>query len=171
MNKITCDLCMDLMPLVRDGIASNESKKAVELHIKSCVACNTLYSGEIPSTVNVEKAFQKFRRKVQFFSILLMMFGIFFGLGLTAGADMFYNSLIMPIIGVLGYIIFRWKALYNIPILLFITHSFINIFKLFQENEYLDFASLLIWTILYIIFAWIGICITGLLHYAFRKED
>ncbi len=171
MNKITCDLCMDLIPLVRDGIASNESKKAVELHMKSCVACNAFYSGELPPTVNAEKAFQKFRRKVQFFSILLMMFGIFFGLGLTAGADMFYNSFIMPVIGILGYMIFRWKALYNLPILLLITHSAINILGFMKERENLDFASMLIWTIFYCIFAWIGVFIAGLLHYAFRKEE
>ena len=33
MNKISCDICMDLIPLVKDGIASQESCNAVKNHI------------------------------------------------------------------------------------------------------------------------------------------
>ncbi len=27
MNKITCNTCLDLMPLVKDGVSSEDSKK------------------------------------------------------------------------------------------------------------------------------------------------
>ena len=30
MNEINCNVCMDLIPLVQDGIASEDSRKAVE---------------------------------------------------------------------------------------------------------------------------------------------
>lgn len=30
MNKISCDICMDLIPLVKDGIASEDSGNAVK---------------------------------------------------------------------------------------------------------------------------------------------
>ena len=39
MNKIDCEICMDLIPLVKDGIASEESYKAVEEHVKECETC------------------------------------------------------------------------------------------------------------------------------------
>ena len=34
--KITCDMCLDLMPLVLDGLASEDSEKAVREHIAGC---------------------------------------------------------------------------------------------------------------------------------------
>ena len=43
MKEITCDICMDLMPLVQDGIASEDSRNAVEEHVKRCEQCAVHY--------------------------------------------------------------------------------------------------------------------------------
>ena len=43
MIKITCDMCMDLMPLVQDGVASEDSIAAVEQHIKTCSECKSVF--------------------------------------------------------------------------------------------------------------------------------
>ena len=43
MNEITCDVCMDLIPLVQDGVASQDSVLAVENHIKNCF-CKHIYA-------------------------------------------------------------------------------------------------------------------------------
>ena len=170
MNKISCDLCMDLIPLVKDGVASQDSKQAVDAHIASCEACRAFYNGETPPPVDTVKTFEKFHRRLQLSSAMLMMFGIFFGLSLTAGNDMFYNTLIMPVIGALGYYIFRWKALYIVPALMLITHLATNLFGFLRGIEHLDLYSILIWTFLYSIFAILGTIIAWLLHFAFRKE-
>ena len=170
MNKISCDLCMDLIPLVKDGVASEDSKAAVARHIASCEACAALYNGDIPPPVDVKRSFEKFRRRMQLSSAMLMMFGIFFGLSLTASSELFYNTLIMPIIGALGYYIFRWKALYRVPVLLLITHFTTNLFGMVRGVEHLDLYSLLMWTFLYSIFATLGAIVAWLLHFAFRKE-
>ena len=171
MNKITCDMCMDLMPLVKDGIASADSREAVESHLETCAVCRSLYHGQAPPVINTEKAFHKLKRQIQIFSAMLMLFGIFFGVNLTAGSNVFYNSLIMPIIGALGYMLLRWKALYTIPILLLITHGMSNLLGLIRGQEHLDIYSLLMWTALYSIFSLLGMVIAGLLSYAFRKEE
>lgn len=178
MSEISCDICMDLLPLVCDGIASEDSKAAVEAHVKTCEMCRRLYeSGRMGdmdvkvTAVDTVKAFEKFRRKLQMFSGMLLMFGIFFGLSLTAGDDMFYNSLIMPVIGALGYYVFREKALYTVPGLLLITYSFINFFGLIRGVEYMDFLSMTMWVFIYSIFVWIGILVAWLLHFAFRKDN
>ena len=110
MNKITCDMCMDLMPLVKDGIASADSREAVEFHLETCAVCRGLYHGQAPPVINTEKAFHKLKRQIQIFSAMLMLFGIFFGVNLTAGSNVFYNSLIMPIIGALGYMLLRLEG-------------------------------------------------------------
>ena len=171
MNEISCDMCMDLIPLVQDGIASEDSKLAVEQHIKHCAACASLYSGKIVPTVNSDKLFTKVKHRVQAFFAMLMMFGLFFGLGLTDGSEMFYNILIMPVIGVLGYVIFRWKAVYILPLLMFVMHSLIYTLNAMRNVEYWNFYALVMWTVIYGIFVLTGVVIAGLLHYAFGKES
>lgn len=39
MNKISCDMIQDLLPLYCDGVCSQASKQAVLTHIHSCEAC------------------------------------------------------------------------------------------------------------------------------------
>ncbi len=171
MTDITCEICMDLMPLVEDGVASEESIIAVRNHIEKCPSCRELFSGEIPKSSKSNEIASKIKKKAELFSTMVLMFGIFFGLSLTASNEMFYNALIMPIIGSIGYYIFRWKSLYNIPILLFITHIIINLFDMIKGAEHLQLFDLISWCLTYCAFAIIGILIAGLLHYAFRKES
>lgn len=174
MNKITCDMCMDLLPLVKDGIASEDSRRAVEEHVKICEACKKLYASEAtePSSVNVDLELElgKLKRKLQTFSTVLMMFGVFFGLSLTASEEMFYNSLVMPVIGALGYVIFRWKAVYQVPLLLLIMQCLINFLGMARGTEYMTFVAILMWIGIYTIFVTLGVLVAGLLHFAFRKE-
>ncbi len=171
MNEISCDICMDLIPLVKDGIASEDSQRAVELHIKDCETCRALFGGEMPPVVNAEKVFVKVKRQTQMLAVMLMMFGIFFGLSLTGGSDIFYNVLIMPVIGALGYCIFRWKALYGVPVLLLIINAVTNLLGMLRNVETLDLYSMFMWTFLYSIFVWLGVVIGGLLHFAFRRDE
>lgn len=170
MNKITCDLCGDLMPLVKDGIASDDSRIAVLQHIEHCEACKALYSGEIPPVLDTNDGLRKLKQKIKLFSIMLMMFGILFGISLTAGSDMFYNCLIMPIIGALGYVIFRWKSLYEVPCLLLVTALVTNVLEILRGTQQMDIYSVFMWSIIYSIFVILGATATGLLHFAFRKE-
>lgn len=170
MNEITCDICMDLIPLVKDGVASEDSKRAVEEHIASCEVCCVLYDGASLPPVDPEKSFRKLHRRLQLSSAMLMMFGIFFGLSLTAGSGLFYNSLIMPVIGALGYFIFRGKALYIVPLLMLVTHCATNLFGMLRGVEHLDIYSVFMWTFFYSVFAILGTVAAWLLHFAFRKE-
>lgn len=170
MNKISCDICMDLIPLVKDGVASEESCQAVREHLKECEECRKYYDGgEIPEA-DSDKIYQKLRHRMQILTSIMMM-GIFFGLSLTAQEDMFYNILIMPVIGALGYFVFHWKALFNVPILLLIIHIFTNFFGMFRGIQHFELLSLLMWTGIYAAFAVMGVLIAGLLHFAFQKED
>ena len=170
MNEISCKICMDLMPLVQDGIASEDSREAVENHISKCEVCAAYYSGSVPPMADTGKLMIVVKRKVQFFFIMLLLFGIFFGLGLTASSELFYNSLIMPIVGIFGYVIFRWKSLYAVPLLLLITNVISFVLNVFRGIEELGMYSRVMWTGIYSVFVIVGIIIAGLIHYAFRKE-
>lgn len=41
--KLPCDIVMDLITIYHDSLASEESIKAVEEHLKSCENCRRLY--------------------------------------------------------------------------------------------------------------------------------
>ena len=47
MTELTCDICCDLIPLVVDGVASEDSEAAVKAHIETCPACREMYQGEL----------------------------------------------------------------------------------------------------------------------------
>lgn len=169
MNKISCDMCIDLMPLVQDGVASEDSRKAVLRHLEECPDCKALYEGEIPAPSDTKKILGKIQRRAQIFSAMVMMFGIFYGLMLTASNGIFYNVMIMPVIGAIGYYLFRWKGLYIIPSLLLVTHFITNALGL--GGEYLEIVGLLMWTAIYFAVALVGFIITALLHFVFKKEE
>ncbi len=167
---ITCQMCMDLLPLVQDGIAGEDSRRAVYRHTESCSACRSLLTCQPPPLPEQNTAMVRLRRQIRLCSLLLLMFGILYGLSLTAGSGLFYNAIIMPLLGGVGYGIFRWKALYQVPVLLLVTHLVSNGLCLLRGTEHLDILSLLMWTGLYCIFAALGCVIAGLLHFALRKE-
>lgn len=169
MNKISCEMCMDLMPLVHDGVASEDSRLAVELHMKSCPDCAHFFEGELTPPSDSKHTLQKIQRKARTFSAMLLMFGIFYGLGLTASSGIFYNVIIMPLIGGLSYYLFRWRALYIIPALLLVSHIATNALGLGEEH--LTLPMLLIWTGIYCAVALVGFVIAALLHFVFKKED
>lgn len=182
MTKITCDICMDLMPLVRDGVASEGSENAVMKHISDCEDCKKIYDemyinnksiiedDDIPKSINIDKAAKKVEKKINKYLGMIIMFGIFFGLSLTASEEMFLNSFIMPIIGAFGYYLFRWKAAYTVPCIIVISNFIINGIGFLRGVEPLDIMSVVMWGSVYSLFAIIGTIIAGLLHFGLRKE-
>ena len=67
MNKISCDMCMDLMPLVQDGVASADSIAAVEQHIENCPACKALFEGQIPIPSDSHRLIKKIQKQLHIF--------------------------------------------------------------------------------------------------------
>lgn len=169
MNKISCEMCMDLMPLVHDGVASSDSRSAVLAHIEECPACRSFFEGELPAPSNEKSILTKLRNQMRLFSAMVMMFGIFYGLMLTAGNGLFLNVVIMPVIGGIAYYLFRWKALGIVPPLLLATHCITNALGL--GGEYLTSYEVIMWTAIYCGFALVGFVIAALLHFVFRKEE
>lgn len=175
-NKITCDICRDLLPLVKDGVASADSEAAVKQHIKNCSECEKLFDGKyVPAIEPSEspKALLRVKHRLTGIYAMLMLLGLYFGLSLTSGNDIFFNCLIMPIAGVFGYLAFRWRAVYIVPIILLIVSLITNALGFFNFDgvEVLDLMTLIPWIIIYTLFALAGIIIAMLLHFAFGKVN
>ena len=181
--KTECNVVRDLLPLYVEDMVSPETAQFVSDHLKECSECRSelesLKEGEPLSTVENRpaadignaKPFKKMMKRMnrQFYSIAYaaLIFLIFLGFGWTAGNNLMYNSLIMPIVGIFGYYVFKWRAFYKVPVLLLLIDLAVFAFQLIE----ISFANTLMWTMLYAIFVLVGVAIAFLLHYALRKED
>jgi len=171
--KLDCCVVRDLLPLYVENMVSDQTAQLIGEHLSGCPACQKEYESlqdsgrldvlQVPvEIVQAErKPFQKIMRKLnrQLHGLAygLIIFFILWGFSLTGGQDLMYNSVIMPIVGLFGYYVFRWKALYKLPLLLLV----INL---------LFYSSVFPWTAIYSIFVVVGVLIAFLLHFAFRKE-
>jgi len=166
-NKISCNVCRDLIPLVKDGVASADSEAAVRRHIEDCGECGRLFDGMPDAAPESPKALLRARRWLSGIYAALMLLGLYFGLSLSNGIDMFHNCLIMPVAGAFGYLAFRWRAVFIVPMLVTLIQVVITVFKLFNSDGSADFLMLII----YILFALAGIIIAMLIHYAFGRKN
>ena len=164
-----CHIVSDLLPLYAEGMLSDPTTISVKEHLASCEKCRAeLAEIEKGATLcqqaqidpPVESAFteaqKRLLRRMQFFFAMLLLPGILWGFGLMMGERLFYNAILMPLLGALGYAVFRKRAFYVMPVMLLITHLVFLLLQRWQEQEYLDLYSLLAWTLLCAFFAMIG---------------
>lgn len=188
MNKISCDICMDLIPLVKDNVASEDSYNAVMTHIHGCDECRELFSQmEIENTIqnknisknekmNDKKIISKIKNQLILVAITLVVIGSFIGVILTESQFMFYNILIMPIIGSLSYFTLRRKS-YLVVIAMFIFTYLYHFIKyimegLFDKSQIASFITApAMWASIYSGLCALGVLIAFLLYIAFRKEN
>lgn len=171
--KLDCCIVRDLLPLYVEKMVSDQTAQQIKAHLAGCPECQSEYESfrdtgeldvlEIPAVaVQTEvkpfkKVMRKLNRQMHGLAYGLIIFFILWGFSLTGGEDLMYNSIIMPIVGLFGYYVFQWKALYKMPLLLFVIHL-------------IFYSSAFLWTVIYSIFVVVGVLIAFLLHFAFRKE-
>ncbi len=67
-DKITCGVVRDLIPLVADEVCGEESRAAVEEHVKTCESCAKALSdarAATPAPVTDEKAAKGFKKALK----------------------------------------------------------------------------------------------------------
>ena len=62
---------------------------------------------------------------------------------------------------------FKWKAVYKVPVLLLLIDLAVFAFQLVE----IGFVDTIGWTFIYSIFVLVGVAIAFLFHYAIKKED
>lgn len=171
-EKITCDICRDLIPLVKDGVASADSEEAVRLHAAGCSECALLLDGKLVENVKPSESPRGLRRAERWLTTVyaaLMLLGLYVGVSFTDGEDMFFNTLLMPFAGALGYLAFRKKSLWIVPSLILIINVLGNFSGFFPDK--LDALSIINWALIYSLFALAGIIAAMLLKFAFGKDN
>ena len=123
-----------------------------------------------------KKVISKIKNQLILIALILVALGSLIGIGLSETEGMFYNILIMPVIGVLGYYALRKKS-YLVYISVFIftyVYHFIKyiIMETFDKSQ---FISLIIapttYAIIYSGLCAIGVLIGFLLYVAFKREN
>ena len=177
MNQISCNVCMDLIPLVKDGIASEDSCASVMNHIESCEHCAIVFGGEVAANTAMDDVvvLKKIRKQLTLLLLSIIFIGTLIGMVLSDGMGMFYNALIMPAIGGFGYLLFKKKA-YYVPLGLFLfSFVWVSIREIVRGFlTYSTVADLLVmsawWSGIFAAFSAVGVLIAVLLYYAFKKE-
>lgn len=181
--KTECSIVKDLLPLYVEDMLRMETVQYIDEHIQQCPDCNAelgkLKQCEILLPIKKEsiettdksqpfkRMMKRMNRQFYGFAYSLIIFFVFLGFGWTGGDNLMYNSFIMPIVGVFGYYVFKWKAIYKMPVVLLLIDLAVFAFQLVE----LSFFETLMWTMLYSVFVLIGVVIAFLLHYAFKKEE
>ncbi|EHL04310.1 hypothetical protein HMPREF0322_05004 [Desulfitobacterium hafniense DP7] len=181
MSKISCSVCLDLMPLVKDGVASEDSRLLVQEHLAGCEHCNHSWGEKAGAEIEATTAMDdivvlgKIKKQIIVFLLCIMLAGTLLGMVISNGMLMFYNGLIMPAIGGFGYILFKRKA-YFVPLGLF-AFSFIWVSLRGLIDGILTYTGIIElismsawWSAILSAFSAVGVLIAWLLHYAFKKE-
>lgn len=175
---ISCDVCLDLMPLVKDNVASNDSEMLVAKHIDNCESCKALFSSEEVNKdykVDDQKVIGDIKKKMVSVGLTILIIGGLLGIYLSNSQGMFYNVLIMPCVGIVGYVLLR-KKYYWVPVGVFVlSYLGIMIQSILEDIEWLGripevLIMPLFLSIIYTILVGIGTAIGALLGYVFGRE-
>lgn len=174
--NISCNVIFDLIPLVKDGVASDDSTIIVNEHIKSCESCRAEFETfestliEQPS-IKDEKIIFAIKRSIFITQLIILMAGAIIGVALSDSMGMFYNFIIMPIIGGVSLVAFKRKW-YLAPLAIFtLTYLWQTITGIVSGGfEWNALYRGLYYSIIYTILVGLGVIIAVLLKFAFKKE-
>lgn len=177
MDQISCNVCLDLIPLVQDGAASLDSEELVRGHAAECAACRSVLEQSQPCTVlfpDDKKVLRRINRAFLRAGMAVILSAAVFGASQALSFGIFYNIIIMPLVGVFGSFLLgkRW---YFLPIgILALTPLLSMLFELFGSDWDTilgQFPGLLIFALIYALLVLVGIAISALFRFAFRKEE
>lgn len=167
--EFDCDLYMDLMPLVKDGAASDTSRKALEAHLKDCPSCRELYD-TIPETAvpmdegRVKRTMEKIRDRYRRSLLALMILGVVAGILLTMTRNMAFTVAIFPLVGLAAYFVWRARSLF-VPLVVFSVSWLLLVLRDGNPSEAVG------WGFNYAYASLVGVVAGGVLAFIFEKIE
>lgn len=178
MNRIDCGICEDLMPLVEDGVACEQSRVAVRKHLEGCEACRKKYvegaAGRQTDWAQDDgkddkRIIGRVREKVSGWLLAVIMTGLLLGVLLTAanGAEPWLMLLIFPAIcgGVywLGGRLWRWVPVAAMAI-------WVIVLLLMSGGRLGDIPMAFVLGVIPLGLSYLGALAAAMLKYAFKGE-
>ena len=168
MNKQNCDICRDLLPLVKDGVANPGSAEFVLSHTAECEECNALSQSTQAQTVPVsdgKKTIAAARTAYLTAGCVLLIIGALVAISFSEGDNVFYNILIMPVIGAAAWLWFKkYAAAVILPFIAVL--SCVGMFL----NDVFTPSTIIWFTCAYTALCALGILIGALLSNAFKGD-
>lgn len=181
-HDLPCDICRDLLPLVRDGVASEASRRAVEEHVAHCEACRELWGEEAPPPpLHRERVLGRIRRRLYAWQGAMTAAGLILGMVLANTGQAGYNILLLPVLGAVA----QWLSPRRARWLPLLVWGLITAVTLWSNAGYLlgrlaewdwyNFFAILGLSILYGLLLGalcaLGTLAAALFRYALRKEE
>jgi hypothetical protein len=174
--NIPCNVILDLIPLVKDGVASDDSNIIVNEHIKACTSCKSEFEtldviNPIQSSIKDKKIISAMKRNIFVTQIIILIAGGFLGVALSNSMGMFYNFMIMPIVGGVSVVALKRKW-YLTPIVIFIvSYLWTTISELVLNGfEWIFLYNGLYYGTIYTVLVLLGVLIAMLFKITFKKE-
>ena len=105
---LSCDVVLDLIPLVKDGVASEASVLLVYEHLDKCENCRNEF--EVLDNFNLnnadikdEKIISAIKRSIFISQFIVLIAGGIFGIALSNSMDMLYNLIQYLLLGDILY--------------------------------------------------------------------
>lgn len=174
--NIHCNVILDLIPLVKDGVASEDSSIMVHEHMKSCPLCSEEFNTfetikhKQPS-IKDERVIYAMKRSIFMAQIIILVAGAIVGVALTNSMDMFYNFIIMPVIGGISFMAIKQRSYLAVPMVFALSYVWQAISGIILGG--LDWGALysgLWYSAIYAFLVGLGLIIAMLLKFAFKKE-
>ena len=156
-----CAIVQDLIPLVNDGISSEESKEFVLKHCQDCKECQMML--DIP-VYNEEALNKKWYYKFRFSLVIFVVFLALLSCSFSGTKYQTHNFLLLPFIGYFGHWLLK-KNVYVLYIFIFVGLFLTALVQ--QENI---FSLVVFFGSLYCLFLTIGMIIHKCFVYVFRSK-
>lgn len=181
-HDLPCDICRDLLPLVRDGVASEASCRAVEEHVAHCEACRELWGEEAPPPpLHRDRVLRRIRRRLYAWQGAMTAAGLILGMVLANTGQAGYNILLLPVLGAVAQWLSprraRWLPLLVWGLIAAVTLCSNAGYLLgrLAEWDWYNFFAILGLSILYGLLLGalcaLGTLAAALFRYALRKEE
>lgn len=181
-HDLPCDICRDLLPLVRDGVASEASRRAVEEHVAHCEACRELWGEEAPPPpLHRERVLGRIRRRLYAWQGAMTAAGLILGMVLANTGQAGYNILLLPVLGAVAQWLSPRRARW-LPLLVWGLIAAVTLWSnadyllgRLAEGDWYNFFAILGLSILYGLLLGalcaLGTLAAALFRYALRKEE
>ncbi|HAS74084.1 MAG TPA: hypothetical protein DCS67_08060 [Clostridiales bacterium UBA8960] len=175
--NINCGVILDLIPLVKDGVASHESTLLVNEHVLGCESCKAEF--ETFKSIQMDeqplrdrKIIFDIKRSIYITQVVILTLGAIFGIALSSSMGMFYNFIIMPVIGGVACMSFKEKWIFAPAIILILTYLWQTVLGIAEYG--ISGTSLtmgLYYSVVYAVLVVFGAIIAMLLRFAFERGE
>lgn len=111
--NISCDIISDLIPLVKDNVASEDSIKLVSDHLKNCESCRLDFESntfQVRTEFDDKRAVSAIKKRLFLAASALSFIGVFIGMLLNKNSSSNFFPAIIIVLGIIfiGIMIFKF---------------------------------------------------------------